>query len=205
MPTTSSAPGASSSSCAPGSAASSGTFAARLRAAQRSKITLARCSISRCGFAIRNSVSAGRRSTGYTRPRSSAIGKGKACKPTSSGAKLHCDAGHRTQGRPVRAARQGVARQLLRRPHARPHHADLEKLTGVAIRRRPIQGLDQRPDPPCHQAVRRQPRRSRARDRPSQGRPSKRLKAASTLSSPPPATTSAWSCAGSSSSCASYC
>jgi hypothetical protein len=121
-------------------------IAARLRAAQRSKITLARCSISRCGFAIRNSVSAGRRCTGYTRPRSSAIGKGNGCKPTSSGAKLHCDAGHRTQGRPVRAARQGVARQLLRRPHARPHHADLEKLTGVAIRRMPARPIA---DPPA--------------------------------------------------------
>ena len=42
-----------------GLAASSVTFAARSRATQRSKIALARCSISRFGFAIRSSVSAG--------------------------------------------------------------------------------------------------------------------------------------------------
>ena len=63
MPTSSSAPGGSSNSCAPGSAASSGTFAARSRAIPRSRIALARCSSWRCGFAIKSSASAEQRST----------------------------------------------------------------------------------------------------------------------------------------------
>src|SRR6516165_11786705 len=53
-------------------AASSVIFAARSRATQRSKTALACCSISRCGFAIKSSVSAAQRSTRCTRPRSSA-------------------------------------------------------------------------------------------------------------------------------------
>jgi hypothetical protein len=60
-----------------------------------------------------------------------------------------------------------------RKAHRRcdPPHPRVEELPRPQLPR-PIQGLDQRPDPPCHQAVRREPRRSRARDRPSQGRPS---------------------------------
>src|SRR5262245_28054092 len=64
--------------------ASSVIFAARSRATQRSKTALARCSISRCGFAIKSSVSAGQRSTRCTRPRSSASAEAKRARRTSS-------------------------------------------------------------------------------------------------------------------------
>src|SRR5262249_43327110 len=70
--------------CARGLAASSVTFAARSRATQRSKTALARCSISRCGFAINSSVSAGQRSTRCTRPRSSASAEARRARRTSS-------------------------------------------------------------------------------------------------------------------------
>ena len=49
----------------------------KIGATQRSKTALARCSISRCGFAIKSSVSAGQRSTRCTRPRSSASAEGR--------------------------------------------------------------------------------------------------------------------------------
>jgi hypothetical protein len=68
----------------PGLAASSVTFAARSRATQRSKTALARCSISRCGFAIKSSVSAGQRSNRCTRPRSSASAEARRARRTSS-------------------------------------------------------------------------------------------------------------------------
>jgi hypothetical protein len=58
MPTSSSAPGENSNSCAPGSAVSSATFAARSRVIPGSRIALARCSISHCGSVIKSSVSA---------------------------------------------------------------------------------------------------------------------------------------------------
>jgi hypothetical protein len=65
-----------------GLASSSVTFAARSRATQRSKTALARCSISCCVF--KSSVSAGQRSTRCTRPRSSASAAARRARRTSS-------------------------------------------------------------------------------------------------------------------------
>jgi hypothetical protein len=69
-------------------------FAARSRATQRSKTALARCSISRCGFDIKSTVSAGQRSTRCTRPKSSASAEARRARRTSSvaGGNLHPEA-----------------------------------------------------------------------------------------------------------------
>jgi IS5 family transposase len=90
---------------------------------------------------------------------------GKACKPYEFG----CKAPLRRRSLHPRAASSCCTPRLARQPYdghtlgPRPHHADLEKLTGdpphprrQGLPRpqlpRPIQGLDQRPGPPCHQS-----------------------------------------------------
>ena len=66
-------------------------------------------------------------------PEVECIGKGKARTPYEFGCKVsRRDAGHLTQGRPVRAPCQGAARQSLRRPHPRPDR----RRPGEAHRRR---------------------------------------------------------------------
>jgi hypothetical protein len=113
MPTSSSAPGASSNSCAPGSAALSAISAARSRAIARSRTALA---AARCRAAGPPSGAAPARAQGLlaSRPRGGVRrqrqGPG-ALRVRPQG--LDCHPGHRAQGRAVRAARQGAARQPL--------------------------------------------------------------------------------------------
>src|ERR1700730_4927198 len=135
MPTSSSAPGASSNSCAPGSAASSGTFAARSKAIAHARSALARCSISRCGFAIKSSASADRRSTRCT-PEVECIGRGKARAPYEFGCKVSI-------ATPATAPKGGQFVLHAKALHGNPYDghtlgpviADLERLTGAAVRR----------------------------------------------------------------------
>src|SRR5215467_10365170 len=131
MPTSSNARGGKGSFCALGLAASSVTFAARSRATQRSKTALARCSISRCGFDIKSSVSAGQRSSEVE-----CIGRGKARAPYEFGCKVSI-------ATPVTAPKGGQFVLHAKALHGNPYDghtlgpviADLEKLTGVTVRR----------------------------------------------------------------------
>ena len=96
MRTSSSAPGGNSNSCARDSAASSATFAAKSRAMPHGKIALVRCSILRCGFAIKSSVNADQRSIRYTPPKWSALAAARHGLRTNSVARsrLPCQSPH---------------------------------------------------------------------------------------------------------------
>ena len=83
----SSAPGASSSSCGRDLAGSSATSAARLMAMRRWKLASARCLIWRSGCAARISISAAPRSMRYMRRRSSASARAKPARLMSSAAR----------------------------------------------------------------------------------------------------------------------
>ena len=76
-----------SNSCARDLAASSATFAARSRAMPHGRIALVRCSILHCGFAIKSSANADRRSTHGTPPRWSASAAARHGRRTSSAAR----------------------------------------------------------------------------------------------------------------------
>src|SRR4051794_13501982 len=136
MPTSSSAPGESSNSCAPGLAASSVTSDARSRATLRLRIALVRCSISPTGFAIKSSVSAVPRSTRCTPPRWSASAKARPGHLTNLAAKSRLP---RLPPRPKAGKFVLHAKALHGNPYdghtLGPVIADLEKLTGVAARR----------------------------------------------------------------------
>ena len=106
-------PAGAQDSCAPGSAASSATSAARSRATLRSRIALARCSISATGFAIKSSASADRRST-VARPRGGVHRQGQGPRALRvRRARSRLPRLPPRQGRPVRAACQGAARQSV--------------------------------------------------------------------------------------------
>src|SRR5262252_3211579 len=136
MPTSSTPRGGNGSFCARGLAASAVTSAARSRATQRSKTALARCSISRCGFDIKSSVSAGQRSTRCNAPEVECIGRGKARAPYEFGCKVSI-------ATPVTAPKGGQFVLHAKALHGNPYDghtlgpviADLEKLTGVTVRR----------------------------------------------------------------------
>jgi hypothetical protein len=131
MRISSSASGESSNSCAPGLAASSGTFAARSTAIPRSRIALARCSIWRCGFVIKSSAS-----LLAARPEVECIGKGKARARYEFGCKVSIIT-------PVTVPKGGQFVLHAKALHGNPYDghtlgpviADLEKLTGAAVRR----------------------------------------------------------------------
>ena len=135
MPTSSSALGGNSNSCAPDLAASSATFAERSRPMPHGRIALVRCSILHCGFAIKSSANADQRSThgtprgGVHRPRQGTDAVEFGCKvsiatpataPKGGQFVLHAKALH---GNPYDGHTLG------------PVITDLEKLTGVAVRR----------------------------------------------------------------------
>ena len=103
-------------------------------------------------------------------PEVECIGRGKARAPYEFGCKVSI-------ATPVTAPKGGQFVLHAKALHGNPYDghtlgpviADLEKLTGVTVRR--IQGLDQRPSPACHQGhpPRDAPaRRHRTRHRPSQ-------------------------------------
>ena len=122
MPTSSSALGGNSNSCARDLAASSATFAARSRPMPHGRIAFVRCSILHCGFAIRaaptrtKGLLMARPRGGVHRPRQGT----DAVRVRLQG--VDCHASHRAQRRTVRAACQGAAWQSVRRPHARSRH-----------------------------------------------------------------------------------
>ena len=108
-------------------------------------------------------------------PEVECIGKGKARAPYEFGCKVCIATPRRPEGRPVRAARQGAARQSVRRPHARPRgrrHGEAHRRGGPPhpCRQRlprpqshaPAQGLDLGPGPPRHGSIRREMKRRAA-------------------------------------------
>ena len=137
MPTSSSALGGNSNSCARDLAASSATFAARSRPMPHGRIALVRCSILHCGFAIKSSANADQRSTHGTPPRWSASAAARHGRRTSSAARC------RLPRQPPRPKADSSCCMPRRSPHGNPYDGhtlgpvitDLEKLTGVAVRR----------------------------------------------------------------------
>src|SRR5215831_8999368 len=156
MPTSSNARGGNGSFCARGLVASSVTFAARSRATQRSKTALARCSISRCGFDIKSPASGssweslarggaddtirqgqrGPKVYSLHAPEVECIGRGKARASYEFGCKVSI-------ATPVTAPKGGQFVLHAKALHGNPYDghtlgpviADLEKLTGVTVRR----------------------------------------------------------------------
>jgi hypothetical protein len=117
-------------------AASFATSAARSRAIPRPKTALARCSISRCGSAIKSSASGAPKLYSLHAPEVECIGKGKARAPYEFGCKVSIVT-------PVTAPKGGRFVLHSKALHGNPYDghtlgpviADLEKLTGVVVRR----------------------------------------------------------------------
>ena len=188
MPTSSSAPGENSNSCAPGLAASSVTFSRKIEGDPALEDRFG--PLLDLAHRVRHQEQRQRGPKVYSlhAPEVECIGKGKARAPYEFGCKVSI-------ATPATAPKGGQFVLHAKALHGNPYDghtlgpviADLEKLTGVAVaphpRRqglsrpqlsRPVQGLDQRPGPPRHQSHPPRDaasRRRRARDRPSQGRP----------------------------------
>ena len=136
MPTSSSVLGGNSNSCARDLAASSATFAARSRPMPHGTIALVCCSILHRGFAIKSSANADQRSTHGTPPRWSASAAARHGRRTSSAAKVSI-------ATPATAPKGGQFVLHAKALHGNPYDGhtlgpvitDLEKLTGVAVRR----------------------------------------------------------------------